>query len=140
MHIPRILLIVLLLSAHFPASPLLAADENKATLPQQAKSLSAEKLALEAIIRIEKGIAESDNPSKAIFAADTSRSKKSVQDRLTDEHQRAKDGGYDKEFHEAIKNNGGTRLKEEWKKNCRSRVMNPKDARGSADLAETNCY
>jgi hypothetical protein len=123
-------------------NPSIAAEDQNPL----SSSLNAEKLASEAVIRLEKGLTVPTTvptySSLAISDATVNKSisDKSTQDRLTEEHQKAKDGGYDKDFHRAIKENGGTRLKEEWEKNCKSRVMNSKDARSSADLAEINCY
>jgi hypothetical protein len=56
---------------------------------------------------------------------------KSIQKELDKQHKKARDGGYDKEFHQAIRDKGGERLKEEWKSNCNSRP--PKKR-------ELNCY
>ena len=54
-----------------------------------------------------------------------------IQKDLDEQHRKAREGGYDKEFHGAIEKYGGERLKEEWKKNCQNRTK---------DNAELNCY
>lgn len=56
---------------------------------------------------------------------------RSVQKKLDEEHEKARGGGYDKEFHEAIKKNGGARLKKAWKDNCNAKPLMKK---------ELNCY
>jgi len=108
----------------------LAADETSKLL-QENQALRNEKMALEAIIRIESEIAQVKAPG--IVTAASGESKKSVQDKLNEEHKKARDRGYDKEFHESIRKNGGERLKEEWKRNCQSRSTKP-------DQRELNCY
>jgi len=108
-----------------------AQDED--SLKAQVIQLTKEKRALESVIELEKTIAqESKQTQKEVFTvAQTSDSSKSIQKKLDDEHKKARDGGYDKQYHDAIKNNGGERLKKEWKDNCNSKPLNKK---------ELNCY
>lgn len=54
-----------------------------------------------------------------------------IQRDLDEQHQKARDGGYDEEYHRAIEKYGGERLKDEWKKNCNNRTR---------ETQELNCY
>lgn len=122
----------------FLMQPCLAFASAAEAEKPQALARMAGKLAAEAVARLEKEIGGLGGASGARLTAVSDKAEKSIQEKLTEEHQKAKDGKYDDKFHEAIKNNGGKRLKEEWEKNCKSRVM--KGTPGSADLAEINCY
>ena len=104
---------------------------------QSMTALRAENFALRAVLRLEQAIATLAAANPNMLAVANNDKKDPVQEKLTHEHQKAKDEGYDKQFHEAIKRDGGERLKQEWQKNCRNRSMHGKP--GSADLAELNC-
>lgn len=134
MNIFKIAFFLLLFTANGHTQLFAAGNEGA---QDQLKSLNAENMALRAVLRLEQELGQLAAKSNIVQAAD--KKQESTQDKITKEHQRAKDNDYDKQFHSAIKENGGSRLKEEWSKNCRNRTMNPKNARGSADLAETNC-
>lgn len=119
-----------------PAAPSLALQKEGSV--QERQSLDRETLASRAVMRLEQEIGESTKTGGGIAVSASSEpkkeTKKSPQDKLNEEHKKAREGGYDKEFHNAIRENGGKRLKEEWKKNCNSRPTKPKDQR------ELNCY
>src|SRR5438034_516293 len=79
-----------------------------------ADEASNQRRAREAVQRLNKDIEAASPKFAAAAAADDKKGKseKSTQDKLNDEHKKARDGGYDKEFHEAIKKDGGERTKE----------------------------
>ena len=110
-----------------------AVDQEKYNLKAMVDQLTKEKRALEAVIGLEKTISqvEKQSPKGIVTPAQTTDSKKTIQDKLDKEHEKARKGGYDKEYHKAIKENGGDRLKKEWKDNCNSRPSNKR---------ELNCY
>ena len=113
-----------------------AATAVNANLSADADVSSNEKRARNAVRQLEKAIASrAPKVAATLAAADGKKDKpeKSTQDKLDDAHKKARDGGYDKEFHESIKKDGGDRLKEEWKKNCQERSTKP-------DKRELNCY
>ena len=90
----------------------------------KGSQLTKKQMALQAVAELEKML-----PGTGIVIAETSEER--IQKELDKQHQKARDGGYDKEYHRAIRDNGGERLKEEWKKNCNSKPLNKK---------ELNCY
>lgn len=94
--------------------------------PKEIGALDAD-LAVQAVANLEKGLQGAEKFTAAGTPGVGSASEKSTQDKLNEEHEKARKGGYDKEFHEAIRNNGGERLKQEWKKNCNSKPLNKKE-------------
>lgn len=120
---------------------LLLGDESmlhkaKLALAEGGQALTREEeIALERVRELEEMIAHLAEQDTMIAATDddskTREREKQIQKKLDEEHQKSKDGDYHREFHDAIRKNGGERLKEEWKKNCNSRPSNKR---------ELNCY
>ena len=63
-------------------------------------------------------------------AASSNEKRQSMKEHFDNEHKKAKEGDYHRDWHEAMRNNGGERLREEYNKWCYNRRLQE---------AELNC-